>query len=489
MIEKYYKEIEKTIGSLKFAVTILLLFTALMILGTFIESFCGADFANRFLYKKPLFIVVQIFIFLSIYFATTIRLPFKKRLTGFYITHLGLLIIGIGSLITYISGIDGQLYLAPRETTRSVNLTKDQLTIENLDTKEKIYYPMPYTAFTADLNIPFKNMLIKNYLPFAKEKIEWQEPISNFNYSSTEYFFKNAFAEQSLTFSLNPEVNDEFPNLVDLGPLKFIYFSNIVKNCFQKNLDKNRFFINMITNECLIDVKTDQENTIEIIPESLKAKPTVILFGEQMLFWDKYQSTWVEKNFTGNKSIILPWMNAEINLVNQQNNLIPKKIPYYIYPKQKKGQLTEGDLKGASLEILGKTYWITNETPLGLRIRGVPYIFKLQSEKIELPVEVTLTYFKMDKDPGTNAPASYESFVDIFNGKTKNKAHIYMNHPLKLEGFTFYQASYSENNDGSYSSTLAVNVDQGRPLKYFGSLLLIFGATLHFYIKSKKGKI
>ncbi|MDO9181658.1 MAG: cytochrome c biogenesis protein ResB, partial [Bacteriovorax sp.] len=100
--------------------------------------------------------------------------------------------------------------------------------------------------------------------------------------------------------------------------------------------------------------------------------------------------------------------------------------------------------------------------------------------------ELALTEFKMDKDPGTNNPASYESFVKLFdNGKSSNH-HIFMNNPMKNAGFTFYQASYSQDNQGQYNTTLAVNVDQGRVMKYLGSLMLVFGAIWHYNLNTKK---
>ena len=63
-----------------------------------------------------------------------------------------------------------------------------------------------------------------------------------------------------------------------------------------------------------------------------------------------------------------------------------------------------------------------------------------------------------------------------------------MNNPLKHSGFTLYQASYSQDDQGNYSSTLAVNVDQGRPLKYFGSILLILGSIWHYNLNKKRKK-
>ena len=64
-----------------------------------------------------------------------------------------------------------------------------------------------------------------------------------------------------------------------------------------------------------------------------------------------------------------------------------------------------------------------------------------------------------------------------------------MNNPLKYDGFTFYQASYSQDPEtGAYSSTLSVNVDQGRPIKYLGSLLLVFGSIWHYTLNRRSRK-
>ena len=64
-----WKYFERTIGSLKFAVIIMILFTLGMTIGTFLESYYGTDFANRMIYKTFWFMGIQFFMFLSIVFA------------------------------------------------------------------------------------------------------------------------------------------------------------------------------------------------------------------------------------------------------------------------------------------------------------------------------------------------------------------------------------------------------------------------------------
>ena len=87
----------------------------------------------------------------------------------------------------------------------------------------------------------------------------------------------------------------------------------------------------------------------------------------------------------------------------------------------------------------------------------------------------------MGRYQGTMRAASYASDVQIPNVL---EAHISMNNPLKHGGYTFYQASFQENDMGqATTSILSVNYDPGRWIKYLGSLLIVLGSILMFYFK------
>jgi hypothetical protein len=73
------------------------------------ESYHGAEFAGRLVYKSWWFMLIEFGMFISIFMATVVRLPIKKRLYGFYVIHTGLIILFIGSFFTYINGIDGSI--------------------------------------------------------------------------------------------------------------------------------------------------------------------------------------------------------------------------------------------------------------------------------------------------------------------------------------------------------------------------------------------
>lgn len=527
-------KIERFIGSLKFAVIVISLFTIGMIIGTFLESYYGTDFANRVVYKSYLFMIIQFGMLLSIIYAAILRMPPKKRLYGFYTIHAGLIIIGMGSLVTYVAGVDGQITLMPNEPNRQVILSKDILKITYPTEGKQITSFLPFSAFHTKLNETYENISIKEYIPFAEGKFTWQTPINNYPadslIQSSKYHFKNAFAEQDILLSIHPEAGQEFPSTTAMGPLTFNYYPPSLAHCFaNNNLSKiiiwntetaecftpedkkiaikttgasNRFLVLPYQNKLLtffpdfspfpLDTKlqTDEKSIIRVFSKKLfEEKPNLFLFGKQAAWYSKSSGKWELTDLSVNgQAATLPWMNAEISLIDHQENLVPFNLPIPTIPIQKNGALIKGDLRAVRLEILGKEYWVTNYSPLSLLIQGKKTIIEVTKEALTLPFELSLTQFKMDKDPGTNNPASYESFIKLFSdGKTTNH-HVYMNNPVKNAGYTFYQASYSQDEQGQYNTTLAVNVDQGRAMKYLGSLMLVFGAIWHYSLNSKKQK-
>lgn len=529
-----WNKIEQFIGSLKFAVIVICLFTFGMIVGTFLESYYGTDFANRFIYKSLPFMFIQFGILLSIIFAALLRLPPKKRLYGFYTIHSGLLIIGIGSLITYIAGVDGQITLAPNEPNHQVILSKDIVKITYPNEGKQLSSFLPFNALRTDLNEKYQDITLKEYLPFAEGQFEWAQSVNKYPEDmpihSSQYRFKNAFAEQNFILTLHPEVSNEFQSSLTLGPLTINYYPEKIAKCFAKNNPSAVFIWNTQTAECftpeergLLIKKTSSNNRFIVMPfnktyltffpdfspfpmntemisdehslfrlfskKQFKEKPTLLLFGKKAAFFSKNDLAFKMVDLEINaKAANLPWMNAEISLTGHQERLVPFNKPIPTIPIQKNGSLIKGDLRAVRLGILGNDYWVTNYSPLSLVIYGKKVVIEVTKEELTLPFELALTKFKMDQDPGTNSPASYESFVKLFSDGKSSSHHVYMNNPMKKSGFTFYQASYSKDNNDQYNTTLAVNVDQGRTMKYLGSLMLVFGAILHYNLNKKKNK-
>jgi hypothetical protein len=93
--------------------------------------------------------------------------------------------------------------------------------------------------------------------------------------------------------------------------------------------------------------------------------------------------------------------------------------------------------------------------------------------------EVELIDFAHDKYPGTEIPFNFSSKVLTHNpDPTKNQqALIYMNHPLRYEGLTFYQASFSPDET---ATVLQVVRNPGWLLPYVSVLLMGLGMCFQF---------
>ncbi len=529
-----WNKVERTVGGLKFAVIIILLFSVAMIIGTFLESYYGTDFANRTVYKTFAFMLIQFGMLMSIIFAAFLRLPPKKRLYGFYTIHLGLIIIGVGSMVTYIAGVDGSITLAPNEPSRQVILAKDVLKMTYPEEGKQVTTELPYSAFSTNINQEYEGINVVEYLPFSEGKFVWTDAINSYPpnapVQSSKYFFKNPFAEQDVLLTLHPEASSEFQSTMSMGPLTFNYMPENLANCFEKENPSGIIIWNSETAECFTpeerklpvkatsannrflvlplegklitffpdfspfpvdkDFQVDQKSNIRAFSKKIfEEKPNLFLFGKRLAFYSKDDKKWLVHNIElKGPSVGLPWMGAEISLVDHQEKLVPFNLPVATIPIQKNGQVIKGDIRAVKMEIMGKEYWATNYSPLSLIIGGKKVIIEVTKESLILPFEVALSQFKMDKDPGTDNPASYESFVKLFDDGKMTNHHVFMNNPMKHQGFTFYQASYSQDSGGNYHSTLAVNVDQGRELKYLGSLMLVLGGIWHYNLnKRKKG--
>ena len=529
MKEKWIRA-ERFIGGLKFAVIVISLFTIMMIAGTFIESYYGTEFANRVVYKTWYFFAIQFFMFLSILFALYLRLPPKKRLYGFYTVHTGLILVGVGSLVTYIAGIDGNINLSPLEPSRKIILSDEQVKITFLKQKNQLSMDIPVTAFPKNLDTEIRGIKLKNYLPYSNNVFYWASippNADNKKRHSSQYIFTNRFMSQDFTLSLHPLATD-FSSQMQMGPLTVTYLPEDVFSCFTAKSKSDLFFWNLKDNTCFtpeskkIEVQSTKKKnrfiffedsekkmtffpdftpwpiTKDFVPDQTSpwrvmskklfvGKPHLFLFGESLAYYDGDE--WQHEKFEGKKEAQLPWMGATISLVEHRVDSIPQYYPKYSLPIQKNGKIIKGGQKALEVEFNGMNYWVTNNAPTYLTMKdGEKVAIVLGNKELSLPFEFVLTKFKMDKDPGTMNPASYESFVRLFNGEKIENHHVYMNNPLKKGPFTFYQASYSQNENGSYNSTLSANVDPGRFLKYLGSLFLVLGSMLHYYLRRKNNK-
>ena len=110
------------------------------------------------------------------------------------------------------------------------------------------------------------------------------------------------------------------------------------------------------------------------------------------------------------------------------------------------------------------------------------YEIAIRFKRYYYPFWLELTQFRFDRYPGTEIPRNFSSEVNILDAEksTGRKALIYMNNPLRYEGYTFYQASFTPNET---ATMLQVVRNPSRVLPYIAVFLVGMGLLVHFLLK------
>ena len=176
-----------------------------------------------------------------------------------------------------------------------------------------------------------------------------------------------------------------------------------------------------------------------------------------------------------------PWMGIQLFLASISFGSRPQIDVRAVDP-------TPGrNLPVSAIEVLPigaeKPFWLVQGDVKKVTVGGRNAFVVFSNETMNLPFELQLNQFHKKDYPGTETPYSYESLVTNLRDQTQNL--ISMNEPLKSDGFTLYQASFSMAPGQKPISILSVNKDPGRWIKYLGSLILALGVIIFTLMRSR----
>ena len=160
----------------------------------------------------------------------------------------------------------------------------------------------------------------------------------------------------------------------------------------------------------------------------------------------------------------------------------------------------ERNLPSAIIEIitdegsLGR--WLVN-TAFENRIPDQHFEYREQNYQISLrirrkyfPFSLKLTDFEHKRYPGSDIPKAFTCWVELTDHETGEvrESKIYMNHPLRYGGYTFYQASFNEQGNASMFQIVS---NPGRHIPYIAltmvtiGLLFQFGMSMSVFLKRR----
>lgn len=449
-----FRKVIKYLASLKLAVLVISLMALFIAWGTLVESrYQDAELAKRTVYQSWAMALIFFFFSINLIAVMVDRWPWKRRHVSFLLAHAGIIILLLGSVMTYQWGIDGSLRLPLQSQAQHVFVGETQLTLwssfdgdqfTKISEQEIDFYKHDLSKNPLELITDVGNIAIKAWHPYAIGNRVVRASTINQSGSAIQFMVKNPMMQVSEWI-----VQSRAGKLAthDFGPARV-----------HLGLDQGPAF--PARNEVYLEPGAGQFNYI-----IYQAKSDQVIKGTLKV----------------NEVLVTPWMGMELKIL-QYFTQAEEKYEYTLVDH--KTDMTVAALK---FDFQGQEHWLQLNDVVKLFTDKSVYYLSFAQKRIDLGFSLFLKEFKMDRYPGTQRAATYQSQVQL---PDQSQTWISMNEPLKLNGFTFYQASFQQDASGApIASILSVNYDPGRWLKYLGSLVLSLGVIILFYDRRRSSRV
>ena len=450
---------------MKLALPMILILTALLATGTIVESRFSTAVAKRFVYGTWWFGGFLLLLAVNLFCSAFSRFPWKKHQTGFVITHLGIICILAGSLITQQRGADGQIALKEGEEGHVFQEEKPTLYYQINDGPiPSIPASFPFRAPSPDhpLKVPLEGeglLMVNQFYLNAQRTVKGRNvEKGEKGYPAVRVELNSSFVHEDQWLFLGDPDNDH----LDLGPASVFF-----------------------------EKESDWEKRLAHGAKELPGNALAILMGPDGSL--KYQTRFHGQPGGEPQALALGqdyptgWMDMQFKVPESLSEALPEEsfepqpLPYQKDPEP-----------ALHFEVLQGTRekegWLGYQSsPVSFTLsQGQTFALAYGPKRIDLPFVLRLVKFKVGFDPGTEKPASYASdvfYTDPASG-VETPAHISMNEPLHFMGYTVYQASFEAEPDGKYVSVFSVGQDPGIWLKYGGAIVLVLGIIFMFWFKN-----
>jgi len=233
----------------------------------------------------------------------------------------------------------------------------------------------------------------------------------------------------------------------------------------------------------LVDTSDPESNQVTAIPaERLRAGTLIADDGLpfRMLVKESHRNSKlraIERAAPGSKAAASQGVGARVEMVGQAETSNPKErnvmsVVVEILP------VPSGDQ--AAADSLGT--WLISDVLASAQTvacGGKTWTMSLRPRRHYKPFSLTLRDFTHERYPGTQIPKNFSSQVTLSDpGKgVDREALIYMNHPLRYGGETFYQSGFDRNDE---TSILQVVRNPSVVAPYIACVLVGLGLTLQF---------
>lgn len=487
------KNIIKSIGDLRVSVVLFLLFALFCALATFIESAYGTPTAWAMVYDTFWFEYIQLLLGINLLCGMFRYKMFGLKKLPLMIFHISFLFILVGSAMTRYAGFEGILPIREHTQNSLIESSKTSLRISAIKDGER------YSAVNDRYigNLPFANSFkLKLNLGDDQAVLKYKDLILNAHYTYKENNNSNPLLVLMLSQkgSQGVDVKFEKGEVKNIEGVNFAFMNDNVKAPFVKideNLtlssSENLHFLSMLDGQNL-DLKIGEKanakerrlyeiNDISFVVKAASLHAQEALEGsnrpQDESFWLWFKSAWLE---VGRTMLISTFGEPQ----NWKNSLLLYFKDFALSNENKNLELTGSNALKLELSYKNESkefYIFEYNKPIMIELAGQKFFISWALSYEQLPFDIYLRDFVLDRYPGSMSPASYASEITVKNNNENFDYRIFMNNVLDYDGYRFYQSSYDQDEKGT---VLSVNKDPGKIPTYIGYFLLCLGMFMNF---------
>lgn len=439
------KKIYQFLTSMSFMGFLLLVLAFSMALATFIESSWGTDAAKGLIYNTHWFEFVFLLLGINLVVNFIQKKLYLWRKLSIGIFHLSFIIIVLGAAITRYISFEGMIHIREGQSSSSIVSTDTYLTVKTPDEvvkKKVLFSELRSGQFNKKVNVNGQSVRIKS-VGFVESAM--RAPVASASGSPmVDFVISAGNGMQSFTFSKGDEV--------DLGNA-VVGFSDDADIRFIQEGDS--LFIQSAVD---LTVRAMAATDSTIIKAGTKAPVQVMtLYG-----FDNYLL--LVKQF---------YPSAIVRVTRDSSG---SSTDNAVVLEISDGQSTNTVNVFGSGGVVGE--------PVTFDVAGSQIEISYGSELINLPFELYLRDFQLERYLGSQSPSSFASELTLIDNERgiDRDVRVFMNNTLKYRGYRFYQASYDQDELGT---VLSVNKDfLGTFITYVGYLLLAIGIVLSLLNKN-----
>ncbi len=464
-MNRFESVLEKTFrffSSIKLAIIVIFSLGVICATGTIYEARYDAEYAQKMVYQSPYMYFVMGLLCINLINVMVDRWPWKPHHTGFVLAHIGIIILLMGSLITQLYGVDGSMAFEIGQKNRHVSLSNTEVTVyasfgdgsyKLLQSVEVDFFKHPPEKEAYVLPVGQDQLVVKEFYPWAQRD---QKIVPSTQAQAGPAIRVQLQNERvNLTEWMNRSLSTPCEDL-DLGPAKIVL--------------------------CAENAPYSYRGGNEIVLRPIKPKGAAPADKLKYEIYTKSKGGQSKAGILAEADTIeTGWMGLRLTVLK----FIPHAEQRLDYRKRDRPNPTL--ISAIRVQLNGQDTWVGLNSNVRFFADNMMYLVAYRNRLLDVGFDIRLEKFNVGRYQGTNRAMSYESLVEVDG---LGEQLISMNNPLKHGGYTFYQASFQEDDKGAATtSILSVNRDPGRVPKYLGSLLIVMGTIVMFYFKRYRMKI